>query len=326
MVRRLLPFIVFLAGCSQVLGLDDYTNQEGGAPLVDAGCGLGLACADTPPAGWTGPVALWTGTGTPPPSAPDCAGAWGQKVYDGSGELSAPMPTCGCACVNLTGATCGAATLTRYSNTQCNALCGGNPMVVVAPGGCSNATPCGGNWDLGGTAAMGGSCTPQPSKMVPPATWTVGGRVCGSSSMPSQGSCDTGKVCVPLPTFPFAERLCIVHAGDTACPGGAYTKKHVFYDGFLDTRDCPAADCSCGAATGIDCNGTASLVTYDGPNCGGNALDSFSVLPKACQKPNIATKSVKLTATPSGGSCAPTTVNPSGTATPENPTTVCCRE
>jgi hypothetical protein len=142
-----------------------------------------------------------------------------------------------------------------------------------------------------------------------------------------RGACDEGTLCMPVPAFPLEARFCIVHTGDVACPGGRYNKdKRVFYDGYVDTRDCPANECQCGAAAGSDCSATAANLTYDAPNCGGNVLDTFTGLPKTCQKPNFSTKSVKLNAIPVGGMCPATVVIPQGMATPQNPTTVCCAQ
>ena len=337
-MRKLGFVIVFgLAGCAEVLGLGDYTNGEGGAQsdagdavvsvdsqpdvLVDAGCGLGLACAEAPPVGWSGPIAIWSGMGMPPPSPPDCGGDYPQKLYDGVGGLNAPMAICDCQCGSITGATCGSVSITRYSNTNCTTQCV-NPTVVVPVGGCVNTTECGGNWALGGSSPVGGSCTPQASKTVTPAQWTEATRACGGGA-PSQGACETGQLCVPVPSFPFQTPFCIVRAGDVMCPAGKYKTKRTYYSGFIDTRDCPSS-CQCGAPSGIDCNAGAQIITYDQANCSNNVLDNFVGLPKACQKPNSNTKSVRVTATPAGGTCPATVVTPSGDVTPQNPTTVCC--
>lgn len=337
-MRKLgLAMFLVLVGCAEVLGLGDYTNAEGGLQddagdanvidtgvdvLVDAGCGLGLACAEAPPTGWSGPIAIWSGSGMPLPSPPDCGGDYPQKLLDGLGGLNAPIAKCDCQCANPAGATCGSVSITRYSNGTCTTPCV-NPTVVVPVGGCVNATDCGGNWALGGSGPAGGSCAPQASKMVTPAEWTEASRLCGYGGAPSQGACETGELCVSVPSFPFQPRFCIVRPGDLACPAGKYKTKRTYYGGFVDTRDCPSS-CQCGPAMGIDCNAGAHVITYDQVNCANNVLDDFAGLPKACQNPNNNTKSVKVTATPLGGTCVATVVTPSGDATPQNPTTVCC--
>jgi hypothetical protein len=149
--------------------------------------------------------------------------------------------------------------------------------------------------------------------------------MCATVFKPTQSTCASQEVCVPNPPPPFQQQLCIMQPGDVACPTTApydvYTVKHVYYDMVSDTRDCTA--CTCDAPAGVSCK-TPHIVTYDQQGCAGNKLDDFTTIPKMCQGVDGKTKSVQLTAMMSGGMCSPSASSPTGAATPQNPTTVCC--
>jgi len=131
---------------------------------------------------------------------------------------------------------------------------------------------------------------------------------------------------VPAAGFPFQPQACIVATGDIACPAAApysvYSVRTVYYSAVTDTRDCAA--CTCGAPSGVDCNANAHVQTWDKNNCGGGMLDDFSPLPETCKGVDGATVSVKLITSPKGGSCLASMGQATGTATPVNPTTICC--
>jgi hypothetical protein len=131
---------------------------------------------------------------------------------------------------------------------------------------------------------------------------------------------------VPAAGFPFQAQACIVATGDVACPAAppysVYSVRTVYYTAITDTRDC--AVCTCGGATGVDCNANAHVQTWDLANCGGGMQDDFKPLPQTCKNVDGATKSVKLITSPVGGSCQPSAAQATGVVTPLNPATICC--
>jgi len=108
--------------------------------------------------------------------------------------------------------------------------------------------------------------------------------------------------------------------GDVACPGAPYDTKTVVYGGMDDTRGCE--DCSCGAPTGISCEGDVELFT--GVACTGSSLGSTPV-PGCFDWPmRSGTFYFRADFAPTGGSCASSGGAPTGDVTPAEPTTLCC--
>jgi hypothetical protein len=131
---------------------------------------------------------------------------------------------------------------------------------------------------------------------------------------PLQVGCGAGLLCARAPASPMEPRLCVVRAGEVACPPG-YSEQRVAYGGLADSRGC--APCSCGAPFGVSCTGTLQ------EGCG--QTGPVNELPTTCgglSDPG----SVLLLATPIavGGSCLPDGGAPMGSAVPSSPTTVCC--
>jgi hypothetical protein len=133
-------------------------------------------------------------------------------------------------------------------------------------------------------------------------------------------------VCAPARTSGFA--WCIRASGDVPCPEGAasFSVHHTFYDGAADTRGC--SPCGCAPPEGGVCSGSVSL--YEDAACA-SAIDDVAVASTGpvcldVQPPGTPLESVRVSAlTYQPGTCAPTGGDPTGSITPEGPTTFCCQ-
>lgn len=125
-----------------------------------------------------------------------------------------------------------------------------------------------------------------------------------------------GALCMPQPDDNFA--VCVQQVGDVSCPIGPYGSKLLGYQSVNDTRACTS--CSCSGASGVSCGG--GWTEYNGGGCsGGNVLGTSGL--GECEPANSGGYGM-YSASTSGGSCAPSTPQAQGTATPSGPVTFCC--
>jgi hypothetical protein len=105
------------------------------------------------------------------------------------------------------------------------------------------------------------------------------------------------------------------------CPTG-WSDKMIFYGSFDDTRDC--SPCECGAPVGSKC--IAQVSVYSNNTCSGVPLLDVTVDAAGCHNPmdGAALASKKATAVYTPGTCEPSGGEPTGSAVPANPITVCC--
>ncbi|MEP7123215.1 MAG: hypothetical protein ABJE95_19965 [Byssovorax sp.] len=164
--------------------------------------------------------------------------------------------------------------------------------------------------------------TVEPIAADLPYTWGTMARSCRGVL---SGECgNPNEVCTPAVEPGFAQ--CLVHVGDKECPG-AYSVRHVFYDGFVDTRACTA--CACSAPIGGACSAVVSVFKDDA--CSPSALVVAGTID--------ATGPVCLDVAPSGqalgsklatapvyapGACQVSGGEPTGQALPAEPSTYCC--
>lgn len=323
------------AGCSVLLDWNDFSGggdaggdaaagdgqvAEGGdAPTEGAPttCTTGMQCTTTPPAGWTGPVALYVATtGSPPPCG---AGFASTPAFDGNANLTAAAaPTCSaCGCGAPTGESCNGPVMSFYLDSSCD----GPSLQQTVTSQCSTTLPPGAmSATVAAPLATGGTCAATGgTATTPPVVWGQLARACSVASAPGSADCSAGQVCVPTPSAPFSTNICVMQAGvATACPVGYATGPQVFYSGVDDERAC--TPCECGAPTGGQCTIVSPAIT----NClSGPSLDA----PNACTA-FTGGEPVKLANTPvlsNPGTCAVASGGVStGTATPTGATSFCC--
>jgi hypothetical protein len=304
-------------------------------PFVDSSsCPTGSMCVDAVPSGWSGPVLLYDGTGTPPPIPPACPSTYPNDAYDGNAGPGGSPATCGCSCGPVMNASCDSMDLMNlqvFTDGNCQTQCGSDIGLLYTTMGFCTASGC-------STGAMSaiitepsqgtGDCNAIPSTNAPPATWSEVARVCAPTSV--GGGCSGSQVCVPNTVSPFLGKVCIVQTGAASCPSGSsYSMAHTFYGAFDDSRGC-TTNCTCNVASGITCSGgTAALYpTFMNPACAGTAQD----VPVDGQCHSVSFSSYlygnALSApTPSGGSCTvATSPTPTGGVSGSMPTTVCCAQ
>lgn len=293
-------------------------------PPIDAtgepppSCDGNFACVPAVPAGWTGPLELYSGSQSPPACTTDFAQSVG-----GFDLLQAPPAMCGCACGAST-ITCKPPVMDFFNSMTCGSsvACA---SVFLTPGQCTTVderSAC--NVPLMDITLLPGGqsmsdCAPQGTVAVPAYTWGLQARGCESTIAPAQVDCGSGQICAPKPEAGFDHQLCVGHAGDVACPGGGYGVKHRFFTSVVDTRACSA--CTCGPPSGGSCDFSVTSFTSSDLTCSGGAI-TYGSSTKCAGVAQPA--DFRLTMFPTNGSCGPSTSAPTGTATPTGPVTVCC--
>jgi hypothetical protein len=288
-------------------------------------CGGAFTCAPIVPSGWTGPLELYAGSS----AAPSCSASFTGPAFDGNAGLSVPGSKCDCQCQNAQGVQCSSPTISFFGSS---AVCGAASYcaaITLTPSLCTAVDIRSRCVDAGLTISMaaqastasGGSCPPVALKNVPPSSWATNARACLSSLGVAQSDCAPGSVCAPYPPPPFGAGLCIAQPGDVQCPASGYPVKQLFYGTVSDTRDC--STCTCGNVAGSSCSASIGVSQPSALPC---STGQISYLPPFMCDPVQQPSEFKLTLTPSGGSCTPSPVAPTGTATPAKPNTFCCTQ
>jgi len=277
-----------------------------------ATCAADEVCAATPTMGWTGPVELVTDA-----TQTSCPAGTSLAMEGGIMVTGAPA-VCSCDCGQPGSVTCGAPHVTVSTSSTCvNAQ---TCATVSLGSSCTqlNAAP---TCNTGATAlfasvaapAMGGACAAlQGPPMLQPAHWTKSVLACAPSSPASCG----GGICAPN-----AAKLCIVQAGDLACPAGPYATKLVIDTVIDDTRGCSACSCLAPIPT---CKGTATLSNLPGCGQGTSLAVPSDCVPITSQPTAGIYAMLGAPLTPIAGACAPSGGLPTGGVTSTGTTTICC--
>jgi hypothetical protein len=297
----------------------DEAEADGPGVLADASSVCDASCAPSPPAGWTGPYALYEEISAPP-GPPVCRGAYAAEMDNGLEGLDAGLAQCACACGAVSGASCGPPVVNLWSDSNCTTSC----SQPLQPIGTTCTRPnfgfnCGGgvHFSLEGGAPSGGTCVPDGGTTLPPPVWPIGAVLCGLPPTVTPSECGGGGLCVPSPDPSGA--LCISQMGASGCPAGAYSVAHTYYKSSSDGRTC--TPCSCGPAAGVACS--ATTVTAFGNTTCMNGGQTRETAPMGCTGDHIAS-AIAAASTASGGSCAPMGAQPAGSVTPTMGRTVCC--
>jgi hypothetical protein len=288
-----------------------------GPVFTSDACSGANTCAPAAPSGWQGPVVIWEGTSAPP----SCASFY-LDVFDGGTSPSGSAASCKCSCGAVTGSTCGAATV-QFGTSGCAAGCG--TSASAAPGACVNiqsqVTACGSGAALivSGSTADGGGCQPDGSVDAQAPTWGSFVVACAPSQQSAAG-CTANQVCVPGAGTPFESTFCVLKAGNNTCPS-PFTNQHLYYSDISDGRGC--TPCTCGPATGVDCNSLAHVTGWSNSTCVTGKGSDYSPLPVSCG-PIGTSHYVMLSTGPTGGTCTPSGGTPTGGVGAANLTTICC--
>jgi len=309
-------------------GIDD--NCNGLVDCADPLCSA-YSCDEAPPPGWQGPIGLYTGSGSPLPPPPSCGAPYANDFVDGNAGLVASTAQCGCSCGSVSGADCdGAIGWTVYTDANCSNPCTSAAMPPSTATFCESTSACSvGSFQVTAGAPLLNiaSCHANPSIAIPNCGWQTVGRGCGYSGPVDHGGCSGGALCVQRPTSPFNAKACVFAAGDLTCPAGSYSVGQTFYAAASDSRGCSA--CTCGSPTGVTCALSGNLSTYatfGSPTCSNVTATATASPNGACTMVEGGAAGVEgyVTASPSGGACAPSSVGATGSVTPTGPVTVCC--
>ncbi len=333
-----------LAGCGDILGLDQY-DLDGGGGVIDATTDTGDAqpdvkadvtdgggsdvvsdvvndvvpdspftcntttsmCVPDLPSGWAWAV-------YDPDARPACASGWAAPADVDEGiDAGAAVCACGCTTTQPNCAT-GNLAITSGTNGTCDNI---TTQTGTATAGCNGLNAfgtSGASFSVTPPAPSGGSCSPAPSTTLPTVGYAHVGRTCALSAAPG-GGCDAGSVCVPNPA-PFG--MCISKAGANTCPAG-FTNQHTIGSALADTRGCTA--CGCTFDAGV-CSGTASFYTNGGCTAGTSTINADGTCHAIGGNHTWRAYSYSPT---TNGSCAGTSVSADGGVAFSDLTTVCCQ-
>jgi hypothetical protein len=325
-------------GC---VSIADLTYPFPDDPAV--GADVGATCPPgryvTRPPRSEGPYWLWDGPDGQEPHCPPepQTGGW---AWDGHADL-VTSDECPCTCELSTGA-CELPSMLTASAMACNiAEAAGLSFNAPVPwdGKCDNtiqvpAMAANSLWIAPMTIKQD-SC--EPGLRVPPIefphvwdlpySWKRIGRICHGWGWSWSQNPET--ICIPDgQPAPKDFRLCIMKEDDILTPcDPAWPDRRVFYDGLDDTRDCKA--CKCGPPTGSLCTATISI--HKDSTCTapvGQGIDISSTEPACGDLSPPGPALVSKSATPPvyvPGTCEPSHITATGTASPKGPVTFCCQ-
>ncbi|MCC6556375.1 MAG: hypothetical protein IT372_25730 [Polyangiaceae bacterium] len=324
-----------LLGCAETGRIDLYTCKDpcgNGQPgtSCEHPCGdCRGQCVPLPPADFSDPVLLWTGSDVDAPQCPPHAPV---PFYEGHAGFDPGnyCPACECsppACMfpsrmTASDQTCpGGGTQTKFEAPPFwTGACFSPPAVPVDLAASVTAQP----------------VTEHPCQPVGPPvptsldrTWSTFARACKGQVY--DGRCrDPGMTCEPTAEPPPPGfRHCIMYTrdGDPTCPA-SYPEELTFYGGLDDTRAC--APCECTQTAPSEC--VATITTYHGAKCAGFIFASFAMdlgSSAACMDNGMSSaglgsmSAIWLVNEP--GECAASGGEASGEATPTDPRTFCCQ-
>lgn len=314
-------------------GVCDTTNHTCGAPVCNGTCGgtgcTHFTCIAAAPAGWTGPFQLYEG---PPSQTPTCPAPTTDQTFAGNLTVSQTPAQCStCTCGTPGAPLCEVASLGFNPGGSC-----GTQYQVLMAG--ENTSPCMASFQLSShlssihsgyqgsvSSNTGYSCPPSAqSPVIPPVSWTTVGTGC-SEPFPQAEGCASGNLCVPIPSAPFQQHLCISQSGTPACPA-PYVNATTFYGGANDMRGC--SGCACTPNT-ITCTGTLSV--YSDSACSNQVFSTSFPGTDTCTPVNANSSNSywysSLSNVSFQGAISPCTAaggQPTGTIAPTMPLTVCC--
>jgi hypothetical protein len=318
--------LTLATGCPPILysseGEGGTSDARSDARIGDAGACKSKAtvCVAAAPVTWTGPVEIYEGD---PATAPKCPSPLLTDVSANISIASASPVTCSaCGCTPGTIA-CGDSTVEGL-NLLCENCDAGTTTAML--GKCSNAAlVCGMDYVEGlifehPSATAPCTMTGGSVDVRPPVEWMSAVVGCkAASSALKQIDCAAGEVCAPAPSPPFDSSLCVFQVGDVSCPGAPYSNRIVAYEGVDDARGCTA--CTCKVTPGT-CTGTVNA--FSDSDCK-TPFGSSMGFGGCVEVSGSSIYAEVLTADPPTTlACGTTGGQPTGTATPANPVTICC--
>jgi hypothetical protein len=308
----------------------DGESSESGTVQPEPTCDLEThQCISKVPDGWSGPIAQLDAS-----DPIGCAGDFSEPVLDTFEDVFADAAACTCTCGSPNGGTCAETAVvdfyseftffgTTFNTTECEAITDGDVVLEFGnihdfPSGYEESDV----FIIAEAPAVDtvGSCNvaTETSELSDP---IVTGEQAACALADPLESCDAETDCVPKVAAPFEAGVCIWAEGDLECPAGSdFSNREVRGAGLLDSRAC--SDCSCGPASGEDCDDAVVRLwrtggwvdrSVDG-DCNGASLGPGNVWTGVSFDPGD----------PSGGACAESGGEAEGSVEPEQVFTFCC--
>ncbi|HZU83090.1 MAG TPA: hypothetical protein VE987_09250 [Polyangiaceae bacterium] len=315
-------------------GIDD--NCDGLIDCADPECQAGYTCAAPVPTGWSGPVEI-TQAASQGPALTACQtdAGYANPLALNQTLNQPPQAICGTCTCSASGQTCSESVNVDF-DTNCNQSCS---TVQTTSGACATLPSCTGlgtsfSVKLPAPAVSAGSCAPNvspPTPVLPAVSWTTKAQVCsyvGPSDSP--GGCSVvGSQCVHAPSGSYGTKVCVYSTAatpPTSCPAGYNAAApSTFYEGTADTRGCTG--CTCSGPTGGSCSGSLSFFSTSVGGCNGTPAAMYTM--NSLCSGNLSTAPapgfVQANYTLTPGTCSvQSQPQPTGTAVPATPITVCC--
>lgn len=248
------------------------------------------------------------------PSA-DCSGAFPLELSLLFNTLQVPNSSCACGCGQPTVTCPNSMTVIGFDELNCVT---GMGQHTIAPNQCYSKTTESHQLVVSGPQATCTSGTVSPN--IGATSWEVSRRACAATKA-ALTCANLDDVCVSAPGQPFEPAICVFRPGTHSCPPG-YPNQTVYFENVSDTRSCPNS-CACKAEGGV-CQ--VSVESFSGTSCTGltNVGKVNSTNPWCGLQGGIMSIRPSTPTILNAGFCQPTDPPLTGTATPEDPITVCC--
>lgn len=321
----------------------ETTGTETGSSGGEMPCET--SCVTAAPARWNGPAvrrlvdSLEDG----------CGGDFPSLALEGFTEFAGPAAMCTCECGAPAGGACDASIDIQIYDAECTATAGSfctstenlndcDTLTNTLSAGNPTLSDTDDDFDFGArfiaeapSVATAPSCSAASTENIR-ASSVSGFEVLCEPSEFLPGTCEDRSLCVAEPAAPFEDNFCIWTEGDVECPGGPYTEREVLYDELVDTRAC--TDCSCGAAQGVGCTGSFTVVAAYSQGAG-IAIDPPETFAADATCTNRVTPNGSTIAgatytldydaeSPTSSGCEASGGDSTGSADPTGARTVCC--
>lgn len=293
-------------------------------PLDLASCGNNKLCVESTPNGWTGPIELAEGSGSPLPALACDNPDYSTDAYSGNRAPQSTGSQCSCVCGSPTGVSCQG--FMSILPSACNAACSlgfaiGTNCAAVDITGWDTSQCNTSSWVGSASGSTIGSCG-APTCSPPPTVWTEVAHGCSPATAPDSTGCRSNEICARAPAA--GRKLCLTHPGDVPCLlGSAYSVRQLYYGAMSDARTCSPKTCT---KLGGSCTWTAGF--YGANNCGTEQATIKNTDGVSCKALPALPKSIKFdtltVATTPSCSPQPSAVGGSLDNDATTATTVCC--
>ncbi|HET6583732.1 MAG TPA: hypothetical protein VFG69_09795 [Nannocystaceae bacterium] len=271
-------------------------------------------CRSDAPSGWHGPAALIRTSAAEP--VPECGSSHPVELATLVSDLIAPAAECDCNCGAAQDVECNDAIARVFDSASCSGVA--QDSFAIGLSCAEGPLPIEGHWQVEFAPPSGGECAALPSTTIGDVDYTRW-TLCGAQ--PLAGECGFGESCSPAPGDEFEASECIWIEGDVACPAADYTERTLVHGEVVDDRSC--GECSCSKPMGTCAGGEVLLDLQE--TCDMSAsIALWYATPGDCLGEIYFESGMITEAATPFASCNPTMPLALGSATLDDPFTVCC--